>query len=192
MSANTVAWGKIGTILKAQFNCFPQPNTAGQKPIEAILLKDTNQITELMHELKNKHDFSVLLLINAVEYKENFQIIYQLQKMPPNYEMLIIKVNISKTNPEINSVSKVWNSANWYERELWDLQGIKFKGHDNLQRILNPDSWEGFPLRKNYIPPLDALNGPITAVKGNAIGSLSQSTRSEVEIIEEPNKVVQP
>ena len=100
--------------------------------------------------------------------------------------------SFSKTNPEINSVSKVWNSANWYERELWDLQGIKFKGHDNLQRILNPDSWEGFPLRKNYIPPLDALNGPITAVKGNAIGSLSQSTRSEVEIIEEPNKVVQP
>lgn len=184
MSENSINWGRIGSGLKDKFNCSPLLNIS---ETEAILLKDNNQLIELMGELKSNYSFSVLLLINAIEYKEGFQIIYQLQKMPPDYEMLIVKVNISKDNPEINSLSQIWDSANWYERELWDLQGIKFLGHSNLKRILNPEAWEGFPLRKNYIPPLDALNGPITAVKGEAIGTLSKSTRADVEIIENPS-----
>ena len=181
--SETIAHNQICQLMEAEFDCITQSPVNDK---EAILLKNQAQLPDFMRVLKEKHGFAVLLLINAVEYKNGFQLIYQLQKMPPAYSMLIIKVNLSdKEKPAIPSVTELWASANWYERELWDLQGIEFTGHPNLKRILNPDSWEGFPLRKNYIPPLDALNGPITAVKGQAIGKLEQSVRTDVEIIEE-------
>jgi NADH-quinone oxidoreductase subunit C len=177
-----VVWGSIGNKTKQNFNIFPQPETAGG--IEAILLKDNSQLIDFMKLLKKEFNYQVLFLINAVEYKEATQLIYQLQKLEPEYGMLCIKVNLGKENQSIETLSSVWESANWYERELWDMHGIKFNGHPNLVRILNPDSWEGFPLRKDYIPPIDALNGPITAVKEN-IKPLSKSERADIEIIEE-------
>jgi NADH:ubiquinone oxidoreductase subunit C len=181
-----VSWGPFGKILKEQFDCFPQPLVAGG--FEAVLLNKQEQLLDLMSFLKTKHNFPVLLLINAVEYKESIQLIYQLQRVQPEPLMLCIKVNISKSNPEVQTLTSLWGSADWYERELWDLQGIKFVGHPDLKRILNPDNWEGFPLRKYYIPPVDALNGPITAVKGKDISVLAHSVRSDVEVIQEPNK----
>ena len=60
----------------------------------------------------------------------------------------------------IPTVSHIWSSANWFEREAYDMMGIIYTGHPNLKRILNPENWEGYPLRKDYIPPADALNGP--------------------------------
>ena len=55
--------------------------------------------------------------------------------------------------PEVDSVVSVWNAANWLERETWDLLGVSFKGHPDLRRIMNPEDWEGHPLRKDYVIP---------------------------------------
>ena len=178
-----IAKDQICLQLQDKFDCKALAPVA---ECETVLLSDKTNLRDCLQELLLVHKFEVLLLINAVEYKNGFQLIYQLQKMPPNYEMLILKVNLlERENPEISSITDLWESANWYERELWDLQGLKFVGHPNLKRIMNPEDWQGFPLRKRYIPPLDALNGPITAVKGDQIGKLAKSTRQEVEIIQE-------
>ncbi len=179
-----VKWQTIGLKIKEKFKCFPQPNLANSKD-ECILLEDLSQLELLMSHLKNDLKYEVLVLINAIEYKEVFQIIYQLQSLEP-YSMIYLKVNLSRENPSIPSICNLFAIANWYEREIWDLQGIVFSNHPNLKRILNPDEWEGFPLRKNYIPPLDALNGPITAIKTPA-KPLNRSNRSDVEIIVEPS-----
>lgn len=179
-----VSWGEVGKQIKGKFDCSPEPTVADN--IEAFLLKDKSRLVDLMSLLKNDFNFKVLLLVNIVEYKECAQIIYQLQNVDP-YKMICVKVNLDREGLTIPTVTSLWNSADWFEREMWDMHGVVFEGHPNLTRLLNPDDWEGFPLRKDYIPPIDALNGPITAVKGNAIGKLEHSVRSDVEVIEEPN-----
>ncbi|MDJ0625721.1 MAG: NADH-quinone oxidoreductase subunit C [Candidatus Caenarcaniphilales bacterium] len=179
-----VSWGEVGKQVNDKFECFPQPTVT--KNIEAFLLKDNSKLLDLMSFLKKDLEFKVLLLINIVEYKECIQVIYQLQKVNP-YTIICVKVNLAKDDLKIQSLTSMWKSADWFEREMWDMHGIIFEGHPNLVRILNPDGWQGFPMAKNYIPPIDALNGPITAVKGNDIGKLDHSVRTDVEIIEEIN-----
>ena len=63
---------------------------------------------------------------------------------------LRLKCRIGGDAPQIDSVASVWSSADWYEREIFDLFGIRFAGHPDLRRILLPDGWEGHPLRKDY------------------------------------------
>ena len=61
-----------------------------------------------------------------------------------------LRVRVSGNDPVIDSVVSVWPTANWHEREIFDLFGVRFEGHPNLKRMLLPDDWEGFPLRKDY------------------------------------------
>jgi NADH-quinone oxidoreductase subunit C len=61
-----------------------------------------------------------------------------------------LRVRLSGEDPVVDSVVSVWPTANWHEREIFDLFGVRFEGHPNLKRLLLPDDWEGFPLRKDY------------------------------------------
>jgi len=95
----------------------------------------------------------------GVDYPENkfrFEVIYNLYSLKYNHR-LIVKALIPENNPHINSVEPVWKGANWHEREACDMYGIVFDGHPDLRRILMPDDWEGFPLRKDY--PLKGKEG---------------------------------
>jgi len=65
-------------------------------------------------------------------------------------ERLTVKAYIPEENPSLPSVESLWKTADWQEREVFDLYGIKFEGHPNLIRIMNPDDYEGYPLRKDY------------------------------------------
>ena len=66
-----------------------------------------------------------------------------------------VKVAVRDENTEVPTVWDLWNIANWEEREVWDMYGIRFTGHPNLRRILLPDDWVGHPLRKDYEFPLE-------------------------------------
>ncbi len=61
-----------------------------------------------------------------------------------------LAVPVESIDPEIDSITPIWPSADFYEREVWDLFGIRFAGHPNLRRIMMPDEWDGHPLRKDY------------------------------------------
>jgi NADH-quinone oxidoreductase subunit C len=77
------------------------------------------------------------------------EVVYNMYSIPFN-KSLAIKVVLDRKKPEIESLSSIWKSANWLEREVFDMYGIQFKNHPDLRRILMPADWEGFPLRKDY------------------------------------------
>jgi NADH-quinone oxidoreductase subunit C len=78
-----------------------------------------------------------------------FEIIYHLLSIPKK-ERVRLKVHLNSGSPAIESITSVWPGANYFEREVFDLFGVRFTGHPNLRRILMPEDWEGHPLRKDY------------------------------------------
>ncbi len=119
---------------------------------EATLYVDPAQIVEVCHLLKREHAFNRLSSVTAVDWtpqEPRFEVVYHLHSLDKN-ERLRLKCRVSGNAPEIDSVTPVWRSANWYEREVFDLFGITFKNHPELRRIMMPEGWPGHPLRKDY------------------------------------------
>lgn len=85
---------------------------------------------------------------NGVE-ASTMEVVYNLYSVPFNHH-LMLKVILPRENPEVDSVSTIWRAADWLEREVFDMYGIKFSGHPDLRRILMPADWEGYPLRKDF------------------------------------------
>ena len=109
-------------------------------------------IVEVGRFLKDERKFIRLSGITAVDWHPadpRFEVVYLLHSLEEN-SRLRLKCRVSESEPEIDSVTGVWRSANWYEREVFDLFGITFRNHPNLRRILMPSDWEGHPLRKDY------------------------------------------
>ena len=102
--------------------------------------------------LKNSEQFTRLADLTAVDWQPReprFEVIYHLHSLDKN-QRLRIKCRLPEAAAEVDSVTSVWRSANWHEREVFDLFGIVFRGHPNLRRIMLPEDWEGHPLRKDY------------------------------------------
>jgi len=78
-----------------------------------------------------------------------FEVVYNLYSLANKYRFFL-KVMLPADNPQIASLTPLWNGANWLEREVWDMMGIRFSGHPDLTKILTPDELEGFPLRKDF------------------------------------------
>ena len=94
--------------------------------------------------------FDYLICLSGVDFNDgNLGVVYHLSSMQ-NKHRIVLKVKVPKDKPAIPSVESVWKTANWHEREAFDLFGIVFLDHPDLRRILLPDDWEGFPLRKDY------------------------------------------
>lgn len=96
--------------------------------------------------------FSFLSDLSGVDrfpLEPRFEINYHLLSIEKRLR-LRLKVKVSTTDPVVHSVTSVWPTANWHEREVFDMFGIRFEGHPDLRRILMPDDWEGHPLRKDY------------------------------------------
>ena len=77
------------------------------------------------------------------------EVVYNLYSIPFNLH-LMLKVTLPRDSAEIDSLSSIWRTANWQEREIFDMFGIRFRNHSDLRRILMPADWEGYPLRKDY------------------------------------------
>jgi len=94
--------------------------------------------------------FDYLMCLSGVDYTGGkLGVVYHLSSMKWNHRFTL-KVDVGEDHPRVPSVESVWMTANWHEREAYDMVGIVFDGHPDLRRILLPDDWEGFPLRKDY------------------------------------------
>ena len=113
-------------------------------------------IRKALSFLKGQLNFEVLIDVFAMDYSkfepappEPFAVIYNLYSLSQKRRVRL-KLFLKEENPEVESVHDLYSSANWFEREAWDLFGIKFSGHPHLTRILCHDEFEGHPLRKDY------------------------------------------
>jgi NADH-quinone oxidoreductase subunit C len=97
--------------------------------------------------------FNALQVISGVDYVEHLEVCYMFAHFDiENPREVILKVKLTdRVNPEVESIQGVYAAANFQEREVYDMFGIKFSNHPDLRRILCPDDWQGFPLRKDYI-----------------------------------------
>lgn len=121
---------------------------------------DRDHLVEVCQTLRTHPDlqFSVLLDVTAVDRlpaAPRYEIVYLLVCLGEAYgtapaRRLRLKVQLTHESAAIPTVSGVWPAANWGEREVFDLFGIAFEGHPDLRRVLMPDDWEGYPLRKDY------------------------------------------
>jgi len=99
--------------------------------------------------------FNFLSFVTSVDWKTHFEVVYYLVSTLHKHK-LVLKVKVEdRANPEVPTVSTIWPTADWQEREIFDLMGIRFAGHYNLRRILLPEDWEGYPLRKDYVQKPD-------------------------------------
>lgn len=123
-----------------------------------IILTDEQWSHDVAKLLRDDEDlqFDFLQCVTGVDYKDHMEVIYNFYSTTKKH-YLYVKVRTSRENPEIISAEPLWKAADYMEREVYDLLGIKFKGHWNLKRILLPDDWEGHPLRKDYITDKKAL-----------------------------------
>lgn len=121
-------------------------------PVSIIILSE--KIFEVCDHLYKHPDFyfdtlSCLTGLDNGKEAGTMEVIYNLYSIPFNHH-LMLKVQLPREKPEIDSVMSIWRTANWQEREAFDMYGIIFKNHPDLRRILMPADWDGFPLRKDY------------------------------------------
>jgi NADH-quinone oxidoreductase subunit C len=119
---------------------------------EVTHIVDPARIVELCRHLKDHARFIRLSGVTAVDRhpaEPRFEVIYHLHSLDEN-QRLRLKCRLPGAQPEIDSVYGVWRAADWYEREVYDMFGVRFRNHPNLVRILMPVDWEGYPLRKDY------------------------------------------
>jgi NADH-quinone oxidoreductase subunit C len=120
---------------------------------EASLIVKPEQIVEICQALRDEQQFDILTEETAVDYwpeqAPRFHVIYRLRSLKRNL-IIGLRVPLDGNAPLMPSLTSVYTSANWFERELWDMFGIRFEGHPDLRRIVLPYDWEGHPLRKDY------------------------------------------
>ncbi len=124
--------------------------------VDPFLVVKADRLLELAQFVRSdsRLDFDLLSLISGVDYpdREEIEVVYCLDSTRQLHR-LIVKVALPRDNPAVASVESVWRTADWHERETFDLVGVIFEGHPNLVRILCAEDWEGHPLRKDYVIP---------------------------------------
>ena len=132
---------KYGTGIREAVSYVGQP----------YLVVDRSLVYEILEFMRDEEKYDYLVDVTAVHYPkkdEPFEVIYILYSFAHNTRVRV-KTTLPE-NTEIRSVFGLWPTADWLEREVFDMFGIRFTGHPQLKRILLPDEWKGYPLRKDY------------------------------------------
>ena len=149
MLPDSVAENPIAAAIEQQIpGAIVDAATAVDGPVLSIA---PDQIVKVCRYLKESAGFVRLSGITAVDWwprEPRFEIIYLLHSLAHN-SRLRVSVRLPE-HEELESTCSVWRGANWYEREVFDMFGVRFRNHPNLERIMMPADWEGYPLRKDY------------------------------------------
>ena len=126
----------------------------------AIAAKDLLAVSRCLKDT-DRFAMDYLSNVTAVDYptEQRIQMVYHLYSMSRRHGPLTLLVNVDRAQPELESVTPLWRSAEFQEREVYDLFGVRFQGHPDLRRILMWDGFEGHPMRRDYVAE-DQDNAP--------------------------------
>jgi len=185
---------ELAQKLVAQFGEWLSPPTEFQGEI-TLLLKDAERIIEVCSYAKASLGFDFLVDITSVDNygsDPRFTLVYELYGLG-HRSHLRLKTEVSEEGSEAPSVTSVWRGANWHEREIYDMMGIRFRGHPDLRRILMWEGYPYFPLRKDFplagkpteLPdiaftrPAPLEGGPFVTIAGGK-GSIAREPRVRI------------
>jgi NADH-quinone oxidoreductase subunit C len=141
--------------LKVRFGELAWTFAESARTHQKRIVVHAGQLTSYLEFLKNECGFDLLVDVTCVDYlhyrgaKDRFGLVYALSNTATN-ERLFVRTFLNEPNLTVASAVPLWEGANWMEREVFDMFGIEFAGHPDLRRILLPDEFAGFPLRKDY------------------------------------------
>ncbi len=151
---------EISDLLKEKFDASVlESKTDAVNPWCAVEPSMLLEICQFVHS-DEKLSLDHLELLGGVDYKDRVEVVYVLYSMKQRHRFTL-KVRLPRDNPRVSTVESVWRVANWHEREAYDMVGIVFEGHSDFRRILCPDDWEGYPLRKDYKFPTTYRDMPV-------------------------------
>ena len=139
------------SALRAAFGDLP----TSQFRDETRVVVPAESVYDVLKFLKEQRHFDMLVDVTCVDYlnyrdaRDRFGLVYLLADTETN-QRITIRAMLNDPEPTVRSVVELWEGANWMEREVWDMFGIRFAGHPDLRRILLPDEFTAFPLRKDY------------------------------------------
>ena len=142
------------TIVNALKAKYADLTTSEFRDNRRIIVKPT-QVFDVLQSLKEEHGFNMLVELTAVDYlkypkaTDRFGVIYGLLNLAAG-ERLFVKTFLNEPDLTIPSAFPLWKGADWLEREVYDMYGIVFEGHPDLRRILMPEAFTSYPLRKDY------------------------------------------
>lgn len=117
------------------------------------------QLHTLMSQLKSDEQthFDYLYCLSGVDWGEELGVVYHLESTTHRHSLVVKVKTGDRENPIIDTVSDIWYTAEFHEREVFDFFGIVFNNHPNLKRLFLTDEWEGFPLRKDYVDEINMI-----------------------------------
>ena len=148
----SVPWGKAVNMVAGRLNEAVSGAmvevTGGGMPAIVVTLERLLDVCRILKDTPGL-EFNYLYSVTSVDYIDHFEVVYNLHSLPMGH-MVALKVRADHDQPVVPSLSGLWEGANFQEREVYDLMGIKFSGHPNLTRIFLWDEFEGHPLRKDF------------------------------------------
>lgn len=144
---------RVEARLREQFPDIAFERQTGEAVRDYTLFVPADRIVDVCTFLRDdaEMDFAMLAWLGGADYlprNPRFEVVYSLLSIAHNLRFHL-KVRVSDDQPRVPTVTGVWGTANWHEREAYDFYGIEFTGHPNLERILLPEDWVGWPLRKD-------------------------------------------
>jgi NADH-quinone oxidoreductase subunit C len=152
--------GEIAVLLAEKFeNRILESKLDSINPWSAV---EAGAVLEICRFLREDERLSMdhLELLGGSDYKDRIEVVYILYSMRHRHRYTL-KCRLPREAPSVSTVESIWRVANWHEREAFDMFGIIFEGHSDLKRILCPDDWEGYPLRKDYKAPTSYRDMPV-------------------------------
>jgi len=124
-----------------------------KKP-DPFAVLEPSALLAICHYLRDEPELWMECLSNqtGIDYKDRIEVVYHLFSYRHRHGA-VLKVRLPREDPRIATVEGIWKSANWMEREIFDLLGVNFEGHSDLRRILMPEDWPGHPLRNDFVEP---------------------------------------
>jgi len=129
---------------------FPQALVECTESVVAIQSDAVYKVCDFLNQTEGL-DFDYLVNLTAVDYMDYFEVVYHLASMKHNHSLVLKTRCYDRAQPSVPSVTPLWRGADYQEREVYDLLGIRFEGHYNLKRIVLWEGFEGHPLRRDYL-----------------------------------------